>query len=330
KSLPYIVLSQIIPVVITVIVLHCSSTHFNRGESYIRQTKTQRVVAKVMEFFRNMESSRSAFSSPSATPPRTSDQWKPSTKRGIRGLRHMYHHRRYRKYHIRQEISKLRSLIDASAPHRSIFVHSTDHQIRKLRSLLDPEPSILVSFIIQRADQLRSILGTDRRLVDAPAVAEKGDASSWGPGMIKKTSPNPRDGSSIVRAHTFEFALVPYKVPTSTQTNQPLVNNLTMPPTTTTSDFTSNSGRETPSSAIVPRIYGPVMPRPGQPGALHFDNTNVSEFLRRWNIECEDFGLTDAQKCARIPDYCTSETKDVVELLDGYKMNDWTKLQSEL
>src|SRR5436309_7538850 len=115
KSLLYIVLNQIITVVITVIVLHCSSTHFNRGESYVRQTKTQRVVAKVMEFFRNMESSRSAFSSPSATPPRTSDQWKPSTKRGIRGLRHMYHHRRYRKYHIRQEISKLRSLIDASA-----------------------------------------------------------------------------------------------------------------------------------------------------------------------------------------------------------------------
>ena len=86
KSLLYIVLNQIITVVITVIVLHCSSTHFNRDESYVRQTKTQRVVAKVMEFFRNMESSRSAFSSTSATPPRTSDQWKPSTKRGIRGL----------------------------------------------------------------------------------------------------------------------------------------------------------------------------------------------------------------------------------------------------
>ena len=62
KSLLYIVLNQIITVVITVIVLHCSSTHFNRGESYVRQTKTQRVVAKVMEFSRNMESSRSAFS----------------------------------------------------------------------------------------------------------------------------------------------------------------------------------------------------------------------------------------------------------------------------
>ena len=77
-------------------------------------------------------------------------------------------------------------------------------------------------------------------------------------------------------------------------------------------------------------MYGLVMPCPGQSGALYFDNTNVTEFLRHWNIECEDFSLTDAQKCARIPDYCTPETKDVIELLDGYKTNDWTKLQSEL
>ena len=83
-----------------------------------------------------------------------------------------------------------------------------------------------------------------------------------------------------------------------------------------------------PPTAIAPRMYGPVMPCPGQPGALHFDNTNVTEFLRRWNIECEDFGLTDTQKCARIPDYSTPETKDVIELLNGYKTNDWVKLQS--
>ena len=61
------------------------------------------------------------------------------------------------------------------------------------------------------------------------------------------------------------------------------------------------------------------MPHPGQPGALHFDNMNVSEFLCRWNIECEDFGLTDPQKCTRLPDYCTSETKDTIELLSGYQ-----------
>jgi hypothetical protein len=30
-----------------------------------------------------------------------------------------------------------------------------------------------------------------------------------------------------------------------------------------------------------------IMPRPGQPGALHFDNTNITEFLRRWNNELQ-------------------------------------------
>jgi hypothetical protein len=72
------------------------------------------------------------------------------------------------------------------------------------------------------------------------------------------------------------------------------------------------------------------MPRPGQPGAPFFDNTNVTEFLRRWNLECEDFGLTDRQKCAHLPDYCTSKTKDVVELLEGYKNSNWAGLQEEL
>ena len=89
-----------------------------------------------------------------------------------------------------------------------------------------------------------------------------------------------------------------------------------------------SSGLTTPPSTII-RSAG-VMPRPGQPGAPFFDNTNVTEFLRRWNLECEDFGLTDRQKCARLPDYCTPKTKDVVELLDGYKNSNWARLQEEL
>jgi len=73
-----------------------------------------------------------------------------------------------------------------------------------------------------------------------------------------------------------------------------------------------------------------IMPRSGQPGAPFFDDTNVTEFLRRWNIECEDFGLSDAQKCARLPYYCIPKTKDIVELFEGYLDNDWDKLQDEL
>jgi hypothetical protein len=72
------------------------------------------------------------------------------------------------------------------------------------------------------------------------------------------------------------------------------------------------------------------MPRPGQDGALKFDKTNVSEFLRRWNIECEDYGLTDAQKCSRVGDYCIKEVKEVIELLPGYTEGNWETLQKEL
>ena len=61
------------------------------------------------------------------------------------------------------------------------------------------------------------------------------------------------------------------------------------------------------------------MPRPGQPDALHFDNTNVTEFLHRWNNECEDFDLNEPQRYTHLPDYCTPETKDTIELLSGYK-----------
>ena len=73
-----------------------------------------------------------------------------------------------------------------------------------------------------------------------------------------------------------------------------------------------------------------VMPRPSQPGALYFDTSDVSEFLRRWNLECEDFGLSDPQKCTRIANYCSKSTKEVIELLPGYLERDWTKLQAEL
>ena len=73
-----------------------------------------------------------------------------------------------------------------------------------------------------------------------------------------------------------------------------------------------------------------IMSRPGQPGALHFDNINITEFLYYWNNECGDFGLTDPQKCTRLRDYCTLETKDIIELLSGYKDENWTTLQPEL
>jgi hypothetical protein len=95
---------------------------------------------------------------------------------------------------------------------------------------------------------------------------------------------------------------------------------------TMTSNSSSHSGLTTPSNI---RIIN-SMPRPEQLSPLWFNGTDVTEFLRRWNIECEDAGYDDKGKCRRLPFYCEPTVKDVVELLDGYLEEDWAKLENDL
>ena len=95
----------------------------------------------------------------------------------------------------------------------------------------------------------------------------------------------------------------------------------------TGSSTDGDSGRTTPLATVRPMG---VMIRPGQQGALYFDKADVTDFLRRWNIECEDYGLNDNQKCARIIDYCSKETQEIIEVLEGYTTSSWDKLQTEL
>jgi hypothetical protein len=75
-------------------------------------------------------------------------------------------------------------------------------------------------------------------------------------------------------------------------------------------------------------IHIGAMPRPGEPGAVSFDGNDITKFLRRWKIECEDFGLTDTQKCERILYYGVDQ--ELIEFLDGYATNDWELLQKEM
>ena len=84
----------------------------------------------------------------------------------------------------------------------------------------------------------------------------------------------------------------------------------------------SNSSRK----ALPTHVYRPTMPRPGKPGAMQFDGHNITEFLKEWNIECEDFDLTEAQRCTHFPNYCTLEIKETIKLLPGYIAMDWTTL----
>ena len=58
----------------------------------------------------------------------------------------------------------------------------------------------------------------------------------------------------------------------------------------------SDSGINTAGATVHTYL---VMPCPGQPGALYFDGMNISEFLKNWDIEYEDFDLTNEQKCFR-------------------------------
>ncbi|HEU4342387.1 MAG TPA: retropepsin-like aspartic protease [Candidatus Binatia bacterium] len=82
-------------------------------------------------------------------------------------------------------------------------------------------------------------------------------------------------------------------------------------------------------SARPPTVYG-VMPRPGQPGALHFDGRNVTEFLENWDLECNVFGYSADDKCTHLPSYCDKTLRKVVKDLPGYANKNWDTLQLDL
>ena len=73
-----------------------------------------------------------------------------------------------------------------------------------------------------------------------------------------------------------------------------------------------------------------IMPRPGQPGALYFDGKNTSKFLKEWDMECDEYGLSAAQRCRKLPRYCKQDIGDVVEYMKGFLNEDWPALQEEM
>ena len=82
-----------------------------------------------------------------------------------------------------------------------------------------------------------------------------------------------------------------------------------------------------------PIIIRPIignMPHAGQPGALSFDGNNVTDFLKDWDMEYEEYGLTDVQKCKKLPRYCNKDIGEAIQMLQGYVNEDWTVLQQEL
>jgi len=89
---------------------------------------------------------------------------------------------------------------------------------------------------------------------------------------------------------------------------------------------------ETTSLPIPPMapVYHFRMPRPGEAGALSFDKTNVTEFLKRWEEECDEVGYTKAQKWVKLPAYCAEDTRIAIRNLKGYEEKSWTKICDEM
>src|SRR5271169_6289520 len=93
------------------------------------------------------------------------------------------------------------------------------------------------------------------------------------------------DHTSSKQSNAIQYSLSP--IITVLRPNQ---SNLNVMSTTN-----SDGGLNTPPPDSANIRLSMVMPRPGQPGAMQFDGTNITEFSEEWNSE--DFGLTNTQRC---------------------------------
>src|SRR5579859_5824121 len=112
-------------------------------------------------------------------------------------------------------------------------------------------------------------------------------------------------------------------------TGQQSINQSIIKNSSTMSD-TTESASTMPFTPLAPVVYHFRMPRPGEAGALFFDKMNVSEFLKRWEEECEEVGYTDAQKCVKLPAYCAEDTRIAIRNLRGYEAKNWVMMCGEM
>src|SRR5579859_1753890 len=127
----------------------------------------------------------------------------------------------------------------------------------------------------------------------------------------------------------------PSKYPSKTlsepkrNTEQQSINQSIIKNGSTMSD-TTESASTMPFTPLAPVVYHFRMPHPGEAGALFFDKTNVTEFLKRWEEECDEVGYTDAQKCVKLPAYCAEDTRIAIRNLRGYEAKNWVMMCGEM
>ena len=90
---------------------------------------------------------------------------------------------------------------------------------------------------------------------------------------------------------------------------------------------TSDSRKEYPPSAdgFIERFsstFRKSLPYQGTVGAPFFDGTNVSDFLKTWDILTYDHNVSDSQARDRILLYITPQLRELVEALPEYHAND--------
>ena len=92
----------------------------------------------------------------------------------------------------------------------------------------------------------------------------------------------------------------------------------------------SSLGVTTPPSSTMMCFVSVIMPRPGQPGALSFNGSNVTQFLKDWENEYEEYGWDVKRTCQRVADYCTPEVKKNVRMMEQFRDCDWKALKREI
>ena len=73
------------------------------------------------------------------------------------------------------------------------------------------------------------------------------------------------------------------------------------------------------------RVLSP-MPYPGAPGAPYFSGSNVTEFLHRFKLMCEDYQVADKGMFEKLPWYCEKTIGDYVKSLPEWIAGDGAAL----
>ena len=70
------------------------------------------------------------------------------------------------------------------------------------------------------------------------------------------------------------------------------------------------------------RRYLSPMPYPGVPGAPYFSGNNVTEFLQRFQLMCEEYDVQNEGMFQKLPWYCEKTIGDYVKSIPEYISRD--------